>query len=139
MTTATVQVSLTEFLSTVLQGSAAGISADSYDPPKLMLLGDGGRRWACLHSVCTSVTESAVFASWLKTAYVSDLTRKEQYEKASESVRLAGYVLSPALLLLLGGACMCTLSPCIYRSNKIRTLKKLDKNLSVQAEQHPIS
>ena len=133
MTTATVQVSLTEFLSIVLQGSAAGVWTDRYDPPKLMLLGDRGRRWACLHSVCTSVTESTVFASWLKTAYVSDLTRKEQYAKASESVRLAGYVLSPALLLLLGGACMCTLSPCIYRSNKIRTLKKPDKNLSIQA------
>lgn len=74
-----------------------------------------------------------MLASWLKTAYVSDLTRKEQYAKASESVRLTDYVLPPALRLLLGGACMCTLSPCIYRSNKIRTLKKPDKNLSVQA------
>ena len=64
---------------------------------------------------------------------VSDLTRKEQYAKASKLVRLAGSVLSPALLLLLGDACMCTLSPCIYRSNKIRILKKPDKNLSVQA------
>ena len=43
-----------------------------------------------------------MFASWLKTAYVSDLTRKEQYEKASESVRLAGYVLPPTLLLFSG-------------------------------------
>lgn len=137
MTTATVQVSLTEFLSIVLQGSAAGISADSYDPPKLMLL--GGRiagAETVLHPVCISVTASAVFVSWLKTAYratVSDLIRKEQYAKASKLARLAGYVLSPALLLLLGDACMCTLSPCIYRSHKIRTLKKLDKNLSVQA------
>lgn len=53
MTTATVQVSLTEFLSTVLQGLAAGVSADSYDPPKLMLLGDGGAALGlftfCLH------------------------------------------------------------------------------------------
>lgn len=115
MTTATVQVSLTEFLSTVLQGSAAGVSADSYDPPKLMLLGDRGRRWACLHSVCTSVTESAVFASWLKTAYVSDLTRKEQYEKASESVRLAGYVLPPALLLF-SGRCLYVHPVAVYLS-----------------------
>lgn len=83
-----------------------------------------------------SVTASAGFSSLLEPAScatVSNLIHKEQYAKASEPVRLAGYVLSPALLLLLDGACMCTLSPCIYRSNKIRTLKKLDKNLSVQA------
>ena len=50
MTTATVQVSLTEFLSIVLQGSAAGVWTARYDPPKLMLLGDRGRRWACITS-----------------------------------------------------------------------------------------
>ena len=65
---------------------------------------------------------------------VSDQIRKEQYAKVSGLVWLAGSALSPALLLLLGGVGMCTLSPCIYRSNKIRTLKKPDKNLSIQAQ-----
>ena len=56
-----------------------------------------------------------MFASCLKTAYVSDLTRKEQYAKASESVRLADYVLPPALLLF-SGRCLYVYPVAVYIS-----------------------
>lgn len=83
-----------------------------------------------------SVTASAGFSSLLEPAScatVSNLIHKEQYERQVNWCSWRVMYCLRHCSFFLGGACMCTLSPCIYRSNKIRTLKKLDKNLSVQA------
>ena len=113
-------VTLLAFLPTLVLSVPAGVLADRYDRPLLMMLGDGLsalgilyilicmlRGGAALWQICVGVLVSSVFSALLEPAYratVTDLLSKEEYSRASGLVSLAGsarYLISPLLAGLL--------------------------------------